>query len=89
MKNVRTNIRLPKSALRVLRFLDDKKPMPPRDISKGSKVPLRTVTFALERLVSHELCEKIPNLGDMRRTLYVVNHEKARAVFTRYSHQMA
>lgn len=86
---MRTNVRLPKSALRVLKFLDDREPMPPRAISRESKVPLRTVTFALERLVSHDLCEKIPNLGDMRRTLYVINPEKARAVFARYSHRFA
>ena len=47
-------------------------------------MPLRTVTFALDRLVDTDLCERVPNLGDMRRTLYVVNQEKARAVFARY-----
>lgn len=75
--------------MRVLKFLNDKEPMPPRAISRGSKVPLRTVTFALERLVCNDLCQKIPNLGDMRRTLYSVNQEKARAVFARYGLRMA
>jgi DNA-binding MarR family transcriptional regulator len=81
---MRSSIRLSKSTLRVLQFLDGQDPMPPRDISKESRVPLRTVTFALDRLVGNDLCQKIPNLGDMRRTLYVINQEKARAVFTRY-----
>ena len=53
-------------------------------ISKEANVPLRTVTFALDRLVDTDLCEKVPNLGDMRRTLYVVNQEKARVIFVRY-----
>jgi DNA-binding MarR family transcriptional regulator len=53
-------------------------------ISKEADVPLRTVTFALDRLVDTDLCEKVPNLGDMRRTLYIVNQEKARIFFARY-----
>ncbi|MCK5389294.1 MAG: hypothetical protein KAJ36_02310 [Candidatus Thorarchaeota archaeon] len=77
-------IRLPKSALVVLQFLTKKGPLPPRVISIEAKVPLRTVTFALDRLVDTEICQKIPNLGDMRRTLYAVNFDKAQAVFTRY-----
>jgi DNA-binding MarR family transcriptional regulator len=77
-------IRLPKSAIRVLTFLTKKGPHPPRVISKEADVPLRTVTFALDRLVETNLCAKIPNLGDMRRTLYAVKIENARAVFRRY-----
>jgi len=77
-------IRLPKSALRVLQHLTTRGPLPPRVISKEANVPLRTVTFALDRLVGSDLCEKIPNLGDMRSTLYVVNQEKARAIFAKY-----
>ena len=53
-------------------------------ISKEANVPLRTVTFALDRLVDTKLCARVPNLGDMRRTLYVVNQENARAVFAKY-----
>ncbi len=78
------SIRLPKSALRVLQCLTKRGPLPPRIISKEANVPLRTVTFALDRLVLTNLCEKIPNLGDMRLTLYVADQEKARAVFARY-----
>jgi DNA-binding MarR family transcriptional regulator len=58
--------------------------MPPKDISRAAKVPLRTVTFALDRLVDSDICQKVPNLGDMRRTLYVVDQEKARSIFLRY-----
>ena len=81
---MRPLVRLPKSALHILQYLTKSGPMPPRTISKEANVPLRTVTFALDRLVTTNLCEKVPNLGDMRRTLYIVNQEKARAVFTRY-----
>ncbi len=77
-------IKLPKSAIRVLALLTKKGPLPPRVISKEAKVPLRTVTFALDRLVDSDLCHKVPNLGDMRRTLYAVKRENAKAVFSRY-----
>ncbi|MFW9767463.1 MAG: hypothetical protein ACFFF9_00725 [Candidatus Thorarchaeota archaeon] len=77
-------IRLPKSALQILAFLTKRGPHPPRVISKEADVPLRTVTFALDRLVETNLCARIPNLDDMRRTLYAVNHENAKAVFHRY-----
>lgn len=79
-----SGLRLPKSALVILGLLHKRGPLPPRDISKESKVPLRTVTFALDRLVDADICQRVPNLGDMRRTLYVVDQEKARAVFNRY-----
>jgi len=82
-------IRLPKSALVVLQFLTKRGPLPPRAISEQAKVPLRTVTFALDRLIDTEICQKIPNLGDMRLTLYSVNLDKAQAVFTRYGLCMA
>jgi DNA-binding MarR family transcriptional regulator len=82
--NMLSGIRLPKSALVVLDCLNRRGPMPPRVISKESKVPLRTVTFALDRLVDSDICQKVPNLGDMRRTLYVIDQEKARTIFLRY-----
>ena len=84
VKIMQPAIRLPKSALRVLTFLTKQGPHPPRVISKKAEVPLRTVTFALDRLVETNLCARIPNLDDMRRTLYAVNHENAKAVFHRY-----
>ncbi len=82
-------MRLPKSAVKVLHFLDKKGPMTPRAISKEANVPLRTVTFALDRLVGTNLCQKVPNLGDMRLMLYVVNQDEARAVFSRYGQRFA
>ncbi|NHI90537.1 MAG: MarR family transcriptional regulator [Candidatus Thorarchaeota archaeon] len=81
-------MKLPKSALRVLKCLSNRGPLPPRAISKEANVPLRTVTFALDRLIDTDICAKVPNLGDMRCTLYVVNQEKARAAFARYGTMM-
>ena len=81
---MKSSIRLPKSALRILQLLTKSGPLSPRVISRETNVPLRTVTFALDRLVDTDICERVPNLGDMRRTLYIVNQEKARAIFVRY-----
>ncbi len=75
---------LPESALNVLGFLSKNGPTPPRDISRKSNIPLRTVSFALRTLLSRKLCHKIPNLGDMRRPLYIADQEKSRAIFLKY-----
>ncbi|NHI83086.1 MAG: hypothetical protein EAX81_02110 [Candidatus Thorarchaeota archaeon] len=75
----------PKSTLLVIDALKSNGPMAPRDISRTAEIPLRTVTFALKKLLSWNVCRRIPNLNDMRRPLYVVDQEKLRAVFMRYS----
>jgi DNA-binding MarR family transcriptional regulator len=74
----------PKSALLVLRILRKNGPMAPKDISKNAELPLRTVSFALRKLLRWEVCRKIPNLADMRRPLYHVDPEKAREIFMIY-----
>jgi hypothetical protein len=74
----------PRSTLLVIDALKSNGPMAPRDISKTAKIPLRTVTFALKKLLSWKVCRRIPNLNDMRRPLYVVDQENLRAVFMRY-----
>ncbi len=58
--------------------------MPPRDISEKANVPPRTVSFALRQLRTLDLCKRVPNLQDMRQPLYIVDADKARAVFMRY-----
>jgi DNA-binding MarR family transcriptional regulator len=74
----------PKSALAVLRTLRKKGPMAPKDISKSAELPLRTVSFALRKLLRWDVCRKIPNLADMRRPLYHADPEKAREIFRMY-----
>jgi hypothetical protein len=74
----------PKSTLLVIDALKTNGPMAPRDISKTAEIPLRTVTFALKKLLSWKVCRRIPNLNDMRRPLYVVDNETLRAVFMKY-----
>ena len=71
---------LPRSAIIVLDHLTEHGPMAPRDLSKKSKVPLRTVTFAIQKLVNQRLLRKVPNLMDMRKPLYHANVDRIREV---------
>lgn len=73
---------LPRSALVVLDHLTEHGPMAPRDLSKKSQIPLRTVTFALKKLVRHRLLRKVPNLMDMRKPLYHADVDRIREVET-------
>ena len=79
-------MRLPKSAVIVLRHLDTGGPMCPVDICETANLAPRTVSHALKRLVHDRLCKKIPNLQDMRRPLYVPNYEVARNVVQKHGH---
>jgi DNA-binding MarR family transcriptional regulator len=80
---------LPKSTLLVIDALKSNGPMAPRDISRTAEIPLRTVTFALKKLLSWNVCRRIPNLNDMRRPLYVVDHDNLRVVFMKYGTKQA
>ena len=71
---------VPKSALLVLDHLNQHGPMAPRDIARGSKIPLRTVTYALHKLLKQKLLRKVPNLMDMRKQLYHLDRERIREV---------
>ena len=71
---------LPRSALIVLDHLTEHGPMAPRDLSQKAKIPLRTVTFALQKLVNQRLLRKVPNLLDMRKPLYHANMDRIREV---------
>jgi len=72
------NSDLPKSALVVLDHVAAEGPIAPREISRRFNVPLRTVTFALKKLMKLDLLRKTPNLLDMRKPQYRPNHERVR-----------
>ncbi|UCH03577.1 MAG: MarR family transcriptional regulator [Candidatus Thorarchaeota archaeon] len=69
---------LPSSALAVLRCLAKHGPLTPREISRRSKIPARTVTDALRRLMKAKLLVRVPDLRDMRLCLYSPNREVLR-----------
>ena len=76
-------MQLPRSAYIVLNTLSKDGPLCPVDISEKARLAPRTVSYALRRLTSTQLCKKIPNLSDMRRPLYTPNLEVAREVVQR------
>lgn len=77
---------LPHSLFAVLRSIARAGPLAPKEISRQSKVPERTVTYALRRLLQQKLIVKIPNLQDMRQCLYAPNLEKAREIINIHGH---
>jgi DNA-binding MarR family transcriptional regulator len=75
---------LPASALSVLEGLRAKGPMSPKDISRWTKVPIRTVNFAIQKLKKKGLIRRIPNLQDMRSPLYCTDLEAAKQIVTKH-----
>ncbi|MFW9910428.1 MAG: helix-turn-helix domain-containing protein [Candidatus Thorarchaeota archaeon] len=73
-------VELPASALSVLQSLVARGPMSPKDISRWSKVPIRTVNFAIKNLRRKGLVRRIPNLQDMRSPLYCTDLDAARNI---------
>lgn len=69
---------LPGSALVVLRSLATGGPMSPKEITKTTKLPSRTVSSAIKRLTRLRLLRRVPDLQDMRKCLYGPNLEAAR-----------
>lgn len=67
---------LPRSALIIIDHLKTTGPMSPKQISSQSKLPSRTVSFALRKLMTQQLCRKVPNLMDMRQPTYYLNDER-------------
>ena len=76
VNNVNWNSQLPKSALVVLDHIVAEGPIAPREISRKFNVPLRTVTFAIKKLMNLDLLKKIPNLMDMRKPQYLENNQR-------------
>jgi DNA-binding transcriptional regulator GbsR (MarR family) len=75
---------LPRSALIVLGSLAKDGPMCPKDICKTVGLAPRTVSFALRKLMHRQLLQKIPNLSDMRKSLYITNEEKMKELFMKF-----
>ncbi len=75
---------LPRSAVKILKHLDQKGPMCPVDICETANIAPRTVSHALRRLTATKICRKIPNLQDMRRPLYSPNYERVKEIVERH-----
>ena len=80
------NFDLPRSALIVLNHLAVDGPMTPKDLSSKVDLAPRTVSFALRKLLGHQLCRKVPNLNDMRQPLYLADTDRAKEIRVKYEH---
>lgn len=77
-KAMLTHSDLPRSAIIILDHLSEDGPLSPHQISHKTRLPTRTVSFALQKLIGQKLCRRIPNLQDMRKPLYLVDDQRAR-----------
>ena len=66
------------TAMVVLRELADKGPMTPLEIRENMGLASRTVSTALRRLTDSRLCRRVPNLLDMRQSLYAADPVRMR-----------
>ncbi|NHJ12673.1 MAG: ArsR family transcriptional regulator [Candidatus Thorarchaeota archaeon] len=73
LMGLRIMAELTPTALVVLQELAAKGPMTPLEIREQMGLPSRTISTALHRLTEKRLCLKIPNLLDMRQSLYAVD----------------
>ncbi len=76
-------VSIPKSARVVLHSLATIGPMSPKEISRKSELPLRTVSFAIRRLTKWHLLKRIPNLQDMRQPLYNIESDEIRKILVK------
>ncbi|MFW9951484.1 MAG: winged helix-turn-helix transcriptional regulator [Candidatus Thorarchaeota archaeon] len=63
--------RIPPSAKIVLNLLRKNSPLSANAILKESKLAPRTVRYALKKLLEANIIQKLYNLDDMRKYLYV------------------
>ena len=75
---------LPRSALIVLSSLVKNGPMCPKDLCTDIGIAPRTVSFALRKLMHSNLLRRIPNLGDMRKSLYVADEVRIKELFMQF-----
>ncbi|MDF1539630.1 MAG: hypothetical protein P1Q69_12090 [Candidatus Thorarchaeota archaeon] len=70
--------------LTVLQIIAAYGPISPHEICDKVDLSPRTVTLALGTLTQEKICKKVPNLIDMRKPLYLLNHEQAKLILSEY-----
>jgi hypothetical protein len=58
--------------------------MCPKDLCAKVGIAPRTVSFALRKLMHKNLLKKIPNLDDMRNSLYVADEVRIKELFMQF-----
>lgn len=68
--------REPPSASKIIRVISNNGPMTSKEIVKTTQLAPRTVRYALKRLVAEGVVARIPNLTDLRQTLFMLHIER-------------
>ena len=66
----------PPSAKKIVRLIETKGPMTSKDIVKGTNLAPRTVRYALKRLVAEGVVARVPNLNDLRQTIFMLHVDR-------------
>ncbi len=66
---------LPPSAKLVFKVLEYNRQMTQKEIAEETRLSVRTVRYALNRLTEEGIVEQVPCLSDGRQTLYDVNED--------------
>ena len=66
----------PPSASKIIRVIENNGPMTSKDIVENTNLAPRTVRYALKRLVAEGVVARVPNLTDLRQTLFMLHVER-------------
>ncbi|MFX1318846.1 MAG: MarR family transcriptional regulator [Promethearchaeota archaeon] len=66
----------PPSASKIIRVIKSNGPMTSKDIVENTNLAPRTVRYALKRLVAEGVVARVPNLTDLRQTLFMLHIER-------------
>jgi DNA-binding MarR family transcriptional regulator len=68
--------REPPSATKIISVIEDKGPLTSKQIVETTNLAPRTVRYALKRLVAKGVVARVPNLTDLRQTLFMLHMER-------------
>jgi DNA-binding MarR family transcriptional regulator len=68
--------RAPPSSSKILRVIEDRGPLTSKQIVQNTQLAPRTVRYALKRLVAEGVIARVPNLTDLRQTLFMLHIER-------------
>lgn len=68
--------REPPSASKIISVIEANGPMTSKEIVETTNLAPRTVRYALKRLVSEGSVSRVPNLSDLRQTLFMRHVER-------------
>lgn len=66
----------PPSASKIIHVIENNGPMTSKDIVENTNLAPRTVRYALKRLVAEGVVARVPNLSDLRQTLFMLHIER-------------